>query len=143
MAMSCPGLDSKWVRAPGQSLPKPCERAGQTRQRPVTKAADTDSEAPTASAERLHAGLRAVAGAVVIASASSIFAQPAAAWSSNGSHKFHEWKPRRHHRRLEDRERSVTLGPNPKAGPAHLPRIDPQESLPLEVSDPSCCPLLG
>ncbi|KAK9862924.1 hypothetical protein WJX84_002488 [Apatococcus fuscideae] len=114
MAMSCPGLDSKWVRAPGQSLPKPCERAGQTRQRPVTKAADTDSEAPTASAERLHAGLRAVAGAVVIASASSVFAQPAAAWSSNGSHKFHEWKPRRHHRRLEDRERSVTLGPNPK-----------------------------
>lgn len=70
------------------------------------------------SRNRLHAALKTLLGAAAIASASSMISPPAVAYTAIGSQSNRDWKPRRHHRRLEDRQRTVDLGARSKAGPA-------------------------
>ena len=70
------------------------------------------------SRDGLGTVLKTLLGAFVIASASSVAALPALAYTADGSQSGRDWKPRRHHRRLEDRQRTVDLGARSKAGQA-------------------------
>ena len=70
------------------------------------------------SQDGLQAALKTLLGAAVIASAGSLVAQPASAYTADGSQTNRDWKPRRHHRRLDDRQRTVDLGVRSKAGKA-------------------------
>lgn len=79
--------------------------------------ADTIQQDPD-SRDGLHAALKTILGAAVIASAGSLFAQPASAYTADASQDNRNWKPRRHHRRLDDRQRTVDLGTRSKAGKA-------------------------
>ena len=67
------------------------------------------SKAQHLSVDQLKTGLNAFAGALFIAH--SLSACAAAASSRDGSRRARSWKPRRHHRRHDDREPGATLWP--------------------------------
>ncbi len=73
-----------------------------------------ESAVSSSDADRLKASIKAFAGAWLVVN--TLSASAAVAYSADGSRSARDWKPRRHHRRFDDREHGVTLGPKTKAG---------------------------